>query len=66
MGAVIPPQHSTGGEQSAVAPSQPFQQSRSHLTNYDNIPVNECLHGGLSGKVMYICVCLKYVYMCSV
>ena len=58
MGAVNPPQQSTGREQSAVASSQPFQQSRSHLINYGNIPVNECLHGGLSGKVMYVRMCM--------
>ena len=56
MGAVNPPQQSTGGEQSAVVPSQHRQQGslRSHclrLIMAASVPVNECLCGHLFGNV---------------
>ena len=40
MGAVNPPQQSTGGKQSIVTPSQPLQQSRSHTCLLPNMVVH--------------------------
>ena len=54
VGAMNPSQHSTGGEQSLVAPSQHLQQGRSYVWS----------------KTRYGCICLPamvaYLKMCCV